>query len=422
MFEKEQKYFPIKTKTACPLKWGWSTIFLKDGTTSSCHRCSNIKLTKDNFDDFHNLPVKIQERNIMLQGKWPTKENGGTGHCNFCKKHEDVGYTSDRQRHLQIPNMTPVDLYDDATTAVTPSILELYLNNTCNMKCVYCGPHFSSLWEKEIQKYGDVELQGKAIQKKISYDDAQQNYFFKKTLEWLCKNGHKLKRLHILGGEPFYQNEFAMLLDLFGTKKFPNLELNVVSNLMTKENTFKLYTEKIRKLVKNRKIGRYSLTVSIDNWGKEAEYARSGLRLDYFKKLFDYCVKQKWIKMNVNTTVTNLTIKTFPELIDYIKSHNVKKKIEIYGGEVTGNIVPADLLHPRIFGKKFWESHFIEIFNRLPKQTEQDKLILGIYEGILASLPEKQDHGQILKFRQYLDLIDKRRGTNWRSVYPYLDI
>jgi MoaA/NifB/PqqE/SkfB family radical SAM enzyme len=27
---------------------------------------------------------------------------------------------------------------------VTPRILEVYFDNTCNLKCLYCGPHFSS--------------------------------------------------------------------------------------------------------------------------------------------------------------------------------------------------------------------------------------------------------------------------------------
>ena len=32
-------------------------------------------------------------------------------------------------------------------------MLEVYFTNTCNMSCVYCGPHFSSQWEAENIKF-----------------------------------------------------------------------------------------------------------------------------------------------------------------------------------------------------------------------------------------------------------------------------
>ena len=421
MFEKEKKYFPIDTKTACPLKWGWSTLFLKTGTTSSCHRCAKVNLTSENFDSFHNHPLKLKEREIMLNGKWPTKENGGTGHCNFCKKHEDVGKISDRQRHLVIPNMSSIELNENPQAIkVTPTILELYLNNTCNMKCVYCGPYFSSLWQKELEKHGDVQIGNNVYQKKLKFDDDTQSLFFKKTLSWLDLNGQKLKRLNILGGEPFYQKEFDLLLNYLEKRYFPNLELNIVSNLMTKENIFYSCHDKIKNLLKQRKIGRYDLSVSIDNWGKEAEYARSGLNLSHFKKLFEYCVAEKWIKMNINTTVTNLTIKTFPNLIKYVDVHRKRKKIEFFGGEVVGDTL--NLLHPEVYGQIFWQSDFDNILQALPKLSEQDRLTVGIYEGILHSLPKDKNKEKIIKFKEYLDILDRRRNTKWRSVYPYLDI
>ena len=86
MFEKEKKYFPKVTDPQCQLKWNWSTLWLNEGTTNSCHRCLRVPLDPNNFDNFHNLPHKIKEREIMLSGKWPTKENGGSGHCTFCKR------------------------------------------------------------------------------------------------------------------------------------------------------------------------------------------------------------------------------------------------------------------------------------------------------------------------------------------------
>ena len=421
MFEKEKKYFPIKTETACPLKWGWSSLFLKNGTTSSCHRCEKLDINVENFNEFHNLPTKLKEREIMLKGKWPTVENGGTGHCNFCKKHEDIKKISDRQRQLTVPNMHPKELNENVReTKVTPTILELYLNNTCNMKCTYCTPNLSSLWQNELDQHGKIQIDNRVYHEKKTFEKNIQQKLFEKTLSWLSSNGQHLKRLHILGGEPFYQKEFDILLDHLGKHKFPNLELNVISNLMTKENIFFKYHEKIKHLVTQRVIGRYDLTVSIDNWGEEAEYARTGLKLKHFIKLFEFCANEKWIKMNINTTVTNLTIKTFPDLVKYVLPFKKNKNIEFFGGELVGTL--TDLLHPEIYGQKFWEKDFDRILKILPNQTDQDKLTIDIYEGIFKSLPKHKNMHRIKLFKNYLDILDSRRNTNWREVYPYLDI
>jgi hypothetical protein len=52
------KPFPIKTKTACQLKWNWSTVYLTEGKTASCHRTNHHTFNTDEFD-FHNTPSKI---------------------------------------------------------------------------------------------------------------------------------------------------------------------------------------------------------------------------------------------------------------------------------------------------------------------------------------------------------------------------
>jgi hypothetical protein len=51
------KFFPIKTETACKLKWAWSTIRLYTGQSHSCHRVNgSVVDTDSNNFDFHNTP------------------------------------------------------------------------------------------------------------------------------------------------------------------------------------------------------------------------------------------------------------------------------------------------------------------------------------------------------------------------------
>ena len=141
----EQKPFPIKTETACQLKWSHSTVFLTQQSSSSCHRVEGTTIGED--FDFHNTPAKIRDREQMLEGKWP-----GRG-CEHCKEIEDAGGQSDRMLHLNFPGLgapPEVAAGDLTATKVTPRWLEVYFSNLCNLACLYCGEHFSSTWQSEI--------------------------------------------------------------------------------------------------------------------------------------------------------------------------------------------------------------------------------------------------------------------------------
>ena len=423
MFDKEKKYFPIKTPTACQLKWSWSTINLKTGDTSSCHRCERLRLSENTFENFHNLPSKIKEREIMLQGKWPTIENGGSGHCNYCKKIEDAGGTSDRMHHLTIPNLSPDELDTDIdSTSVTPKILEVFLNNTCNLKCTYCKTDESSQIESEIQKFGDmVDLEGNKLHGFKRREQITNNVekFLPLLIKWLEKNGKSLRRLHLLGGETFYQKELQIVLDVLKKIKNKHLELNIVSNLMIKENNFKNYIEQFEQMIKDRNIGRFDLTASIDGWGAEAEYARHGLKCDHWEKLFSYAVGKKWMTINTNQTITALTVKSIPKLIEVIyRYRKINPKIAMHFGLV----LERPWMHPDIFGKNFWSNDIKNILNIMPADNDRDFISKKYMEGIFNQLSIQPNRKQIENLKNFLNQIDKRRNTNWREVYPYLDI
>ena len=200
------KYFPIKTATACQLKWTWSTIWLSSGKTASCHRIIPENIGLDEFDSFHNTEKKLNDRELMLDGKWPT------GGCEYCQKIEQAGGSSDRMFQLNIPNLSPPELVDDITAiSVTPKILEIYLNNTCNFSCLYCVGMHSSRIAHENKQYIDF-IEQKDYKERFTtfqlFEETTQSLYMDKFLKWMEKNSSTLSRLHILGGEPFYQKEF----------------------------------------------------------------------------------------------------------------------------------------------------------------------------------------------------------------------
>jgi sulfatase maturation enzyme AslB (radical SAM superfamily) len=260
------RVFPIKTNTACQLKWNWSTIYLTTEQTASCHRTNHHKFDTNTFD-FHNTLSKLDDRQRMLDGQWPRQG------CNYCQDIEQAGGQSDRITNLDFPGIhAPPELdLDTGAIYVTPRILEVYFDNTCNLKCVYCGPHFSSLWDAENVKFGL-----KPFDKSVNLESNKQKIF-----AWLREHGHNLTNFNILGGEPLYQQELDQCLDLFEQYPAPELKLQIFTNLNAKLERVQDTVTKVKRLIDNNCLREFEVTASLDCWGAPQEYARFHYKFNY---------------------------------------------------------------------------------------------------------------------------------------------
>jgi len=405
------RYFPIRTETACQLKWNWSTIQLYDGNTNSCHRVDQTVVNPENFDTFHNTPKKLSDRSLMLEGKWPS------GGCEYCKNIEVAGGQSDRQFHLQIPNLTPPELESDPTAVnVTPRILEVYLDNVCNMSCIYCWDGFSSRIQQENIQFGDFAENGIEI-KNYSVRHPRHAELSAAFWQWMEANSTQLARFHILGGEPFYQEQFETVISFLETHHNPDLEFNIVSNLKVSTVKLEKFIERIKNLLATRRIKRFDLTVSIDCWGAEQEYIRYGINMDQWQKNFDYVAGQKWLTLNINQTITGLGIKSMLPLIQYINQHRKTRPI----GHYFMACVNRSHLYPGIFGAGFFDKDFENILQEMPndewQHTNARNMMLGLQTEFNA---HQRDNNELLKLRTFLNEIDRRRKLDWHNTFPWL--
>jgi len=406
------KFFPIRTETSCQLKWNWSTIRLYDGSTSSCHRVDSDPVTVDTFDSFHNTPKKLSARQTMLDGQWPQAG------CEYCQKIEEAGGSSDRQFHIAIPNMAPPELENNPTAVeVTPTILEVYFDNVCNMSCIYCWDGFSSKIQQENVKFGRFEKNGVVIENFSKKVDDLAGLTDQLWL-WMEVNGQTLKRFHVLGGEPFYQQQFDKCLEFFDKNPHPNLEFNVVSNLMITTPRLTALIDKIKTLVSTHKLKRFDLTASIDCFGAEQEYVRYGLDLTQWRKNFEYVASQKWITLNINQTLSGLTIKTTPSLLQFVNTLRANREIGHY---FSTTVMTHECLHPEIFGSNFFDNDFKAIFDNMPDNTWQQKEARKYMQGIQSQLNSKsKDQKKINQLTVLLDETDRRRNLNWKTTFPWL--
>ena len=410
MFCTQGKYFPIKTTTACQSKWTWNTLWLNEGTASSCHRAGWDKVSVKDFN-LHNGPNKIQARKDMLEGRWP---GGG---CEYCRDIEQAGGHSDRQHNNLIPGLTPAEVdLDQTAVVVTQRIQEIFAENTCNLSCIYCNSNLSSKIEQENHRYG--EFRQKGVWLKDTLTNKQDNKeLYAKFLEWLTDNVHHLRRLHLLGGETFIQHKLMTdVLDILERKPNKDLKLCIFSNMNAPEKYWQLYIERIR----NLPIKGFDLTASIDCWGPQQQYVRYGLDLELFEQRLAWASEQgDWLTLNINQSITNMTIKTMPELIKVVNKYNQQKHIGHYFEFYIG---PEQYQHPKIFAYDMWEEDFKSIYSVMRSDTTEQKEVFTRLQGLEAQLKSHttHDYKQIENLHVYLDELDRRRQTNWRVLFPYL--
>ena len=413
MIQNYNDKFPIKTETACNSKWTWSTIWLNKGQTASCHRVNPVDIDPNNFANFHNLPKKIADRELMLEGKWPK------GGCEYCQKIEQAGGHSDRQHNNAIGGYVPIELATNpAATHVTPRIVEIFAQNTCNLACIYCTEDLSSKIATENKKFGHL---GNLIANMPVVSEKQISAYFNQFIEWLDNNIQGLSRLHLLGGETLIQHELIeRVVEIIKRKPNPNLQLNIFSNFNAPEKYWYSYMNQFKDLCSSGHIGRLDLTCSIDCWGEPAEYVRRGLNLEKLEKYLAWAADQSedWLYLNINQTVSSMTIKTMPELIEKINQYSKKRHIGHYFMFVDG----YKWQHPDIFDYSMWADDFDRILKVMPTNTVEQREAILRMDGLQKRLQNtcKENLFSQINLRTYLDELDRRRGTNWKNIFPYL--
>ncbi len=415
--EYDQNYFIelMKNRQVCFSKWRWTSVLLQQGSTRSCFRTTEDLFDPDNLGDFHNMPIQLKTRQAMLDGKWP-------GHgCEYCKAIEDSGGVSDRMGFNMASyngNIPPELLTNNRAVKVTPTLIEVSLNNLCNMSCIYCGPAYSSSWEAEEERYPNDRLR----LKENLFDAETYQKVITQFYDWLDKNLKHLKDLHILGGEPTHQPELFKLIDIL--KTHPDTKLDtfcVFTNLKMSKRKLVLLCDSLNSLIERGNIKEVTIMASLDCWGKSQEYLRTGLKLKETEQNLRF-ISDNYpnIHLHIHGTITALTIPTIIDLTHKMVELNKTRK----SNEITADwsLVEAyDYLHPNIMPIGFYDNWLDDLINTVDQyQLRYDlKNKFTSYKQYLNSV--EPDFDKIQELVNYLDKLDARRNTNWRSTFPWFE-
>jgi organic radical activating enzyme len=408
---KEEKMDPI-SPTFCGAKWFESTMWLYQGTTASCHHnpFHKIQLDANNPGSLHNTPVKIKERTDMLAG-------GKPDNCSYCWNAEANGTLSDRViKTNSVPTKIFKHWFKNKPLVVTPTLLEIAFERTCNLACAYCGPSFSSKWANDIKRQGPyVDL---ITDSRYSTDsgndiiDNAHNPYTESFFKWWPSIERDLNCLRITGGEPLMSPNFWRCLDMF--KKF-NGTLIVNTNLIC-------YKDELRSLLdKTRKV-ELRIHTSMESNLDQAEYVRDGFDKTIWLANVHFILQHRRIMLNVTTAINNMAVWSFIDylkLMGELKTKYGKKRIEIncnfvhYPAFMRVQMIPTE--QRKILANEVDEWYILN--KKLLNDKEQQHILRFISTMDAGWIDQDYEiKDAYMDLKSFITQYDTRRGKNFKHA------
>lgn len=443
--ERIKKFIPIMKEispTFCLAKWHHTTIYLQTGETHSCYHPAPHKIPIheliDNPSALHNTNQKKSERLDMLNGGKPSG-------CQYCWNIEALGddYVSDRkernstiytpERFEQIKN-GPWD------QNINPQYIEISFGNECNFKCGYCHPKHSSSYYKEIKDYGPYDMvrnHRNDIDWFVIYEE-ENNPYVDAFWEWWPEVSKTLTILRITGGEPLLQQSTWRLFDELDKNPQPQLELNLNSNFGVKPILVKRLTEKVNNLLGEKKIKDFKLFTSIDTWGPQAEYIRTGLSIETWETNLDTYLTETNLPVTFMITFNILTVTNFRSLLVKIlewrrKYNNIvadQKKWQRIRFDTPYlkeplqydmNILPKEEFMPYMYAHlEYIKENLDDVDKYKFDNLEYEKFLRVVKYMETAAYPGEKIWQGKKDFYNWFTEYDRRRGTDFIKTFPEL--
>ncbi len=436
--ELDQKVSP----SFCLAKWYHSNIYFQTGETHSCYHPAPHKISieevQQNPAALHNTSTKFQERREMLEGKRPEG-------CQYCWNIEDINRDLISDRQIRTGSLYKEERIQDIQKHsdqffVSPDYVEVSFSNLCNFKCGYCHPKASSRFYKEIEQFGPYE---KSKNHRCDIDwfeiyNEENNPFLEAWWKWWPELSQGLKILRVTGGEPLMQQSTYRLMDRLEQNPVPHLELNVNSNLGSQEKIIQKFSDKIQKLVQEKKIKNFKLFTSIDSWGPQAEYTRHGLDLQLFEKNLKNYLSQTDLPLTIMITFNIFSLPNFKNLLqkilewrtefqsthtDFMKFHRIRFDLSYLKEPLQFdiNILPKENFLKYLEESLQFMKDNLDDNSKVKFSYMEYQRLLRTYEYMKTThYPAKKIKEGQLDFYRFFKEYDKRKNVSLTETFPEL--
>jgi hypothetical protein len=367
----------------------------------------NNTLPIDHFfgEDFTRL------RKEMLIGE---KTDFLNYYCSSCFAREELTGSSPRtysERHLDTKFINNFNSDGTLKKGVEP-FLNLAINfygNSCNLECYECNPVNSTSRQRVITEIKSdlleigINADGPTLKNVFNFREVLYPVNIKnkeqsdKIIRNILENIDIISTIEIVGGEPMLmKTHFEMLDQIISRNKSKKITLSYVSNMTLME------LSKMEKYFRSFKYTFIQWSVNAlrernhwlrypTNWEQTVRNVNSIQR--YFKKY-------KNGKISATITPSLLGITTLKETHSWLYHRSlIEEKPTIHN-----RVLKPNFLRTRNLPDELKEKISSDV-----KQVAEDH-----YNDLIQ--PRNQRHFELAI--QYFDLLDKKRGTDWRSIFP----
>lgn len=403
-----------------------------DGTPANL----NTSTLMDAWNNEYMRNVRLQ----MLAGEKPPS-------CLKCYREEETGHASKRMwetrywgERLDIDEIIRETGMDGS---IPPKIryIDLRLGSKCNLKCVMCSPHDSSMWVPDWNKLYP-EIENPALKETMGWADkgrthgASYNWHKNNPEFWdqLYDQIPHMYQLYFAGGEAtIIEEHYKLLEEVIRRGYAKQIELRYNSNgVEMPERLFKLWDQ----------FKRVRFHLSIDSFGAMNDYIRFPSQWNDMVRTFHQLdATGPNVEVTVACAVQAMNIYYIPDLIRWKLEQRFKKinPWPLGAGTVNFHFV----YHPPHLNVKVLPQWFkdatAEKYRVFIEWLEQNWTLCtgtsGIsyeewraaqygvrrLEGLISFMQSEDWSRRMPEFQEYVTRLDKLRKTNFTAIFPEME-
>jgi len=424
----------------CLAKWFHVSLHIPTGRTQSCYHPPTHKIPIDELlitsDALHNTKHKKKQRQMMLDGERPAE-------CSFCWAIEDAGNISDRPyRSFDVnnPGVIAEALKYGATGNPPPKYLEVNFNQACNFKCSYCSPHLSTEWHKEIKQEGAYILSDRwhndvtwMEAKDTLPNNSPDNPYLIAFWEWFPTVYEQLNTFRMTGGEPLMDRNTFRIFEYVKENPNKSLHLSITSNCCPPKGQWQKFIDNLKEITDKQAIEHFMLFCSLDAWGHQAEYIRTGLDFDVLiTNIRQFLTESTMHSLTFIITANVLCLPSWNEYFENIlklrQEMNTDRQLIWFDTPMLHDpkwmnlkLASKEMLQPLLDSIEFMEANIETVNNRFKcfKDYEIDK-VRRLYEWAIEPMSAEEELTAKKNFHLYFTEHDRRRNFDIKESFPQL--
>lgn len=278
-----------------------------------------------------------------------------------------------------------------------------FYGNSCNLECYECSPVNSSSRMRVMSELKSDLDDDKIYSDDFSLRDLLTPYNIKNIdqtnsiIENILKYADIISSIEIVGGEPMLMKSHFNLLDrLIEADKAKHIKLDYISNMTL------MKINKMEKYFKNFKYT--NIQWSVDALNERNHWLRYPTDWDStIKNVLE--IQRYFTKYKCGTIVGKIT----PSLLGIVslkETYNWLKRRFLLESKL--------LIYSAIIDPKFLRTRNLP--DELKEKIGNDVKIIS--EDFYNDMMQPRDENHFQLAIKYFDLLDKKRGTDWRSTFP----